>query len=495
MKRILIVDEIVENMSELYELLAPIYDITLSLSSLEALILIRNEQYDLIMMDMMMPEMDGFELLSEVRKLDNYKFIPILIASQILLEEEINKGFFLGANEFVTKPYHKQLLLRRIKDQLDLASGEATRKISTEDVAENTIQNMYRMMENLCEVIESKDYNSGVHIMRSGHYYKLLINELMRDRHVKSHFRDIDIEELVMASKMHDIGKIATPDNILNKPGNLTKFEFETMKNHAYNGYHILKRMSERLENKEMIRYGEQIALAHHEKWNGKGYPRHLKHEEIPLVARIMSVVDVYDALTSDRIYKKAVSHEQAINIIKKESGESFDPKIVEAFEKSSDKFLNTYNIYKELEESKELEDQNFIPKTTKEILLIEENPINREVMGSQLCQRGFNVTYSAGGMDAIMMLKNKDTKFACVLTDIKMSDFDANDFIQLIRKIDNDIVVFCITNDDYPLNSKRAEELGFDGCFLKPLDCELLLYRFNHIDKEKHQDKIKVKS
>ncbi len=219
------------------------------------------------------------------------------MVSQLLMEEEINQGFFLGATEFLTKPYHMQLVLRRIKNIMELAEYTGNTSEIKVSKTDETISNMYRMLENLCEVIENKDYHSGAHIMRSGHYYKLLLKEMLKDKKIKSHFRDVNLDELIMASKMHDIGKIATPDSILNKPGSLTRVEFETMKNHAYNGYNILKRMSKRLEDKQMIQYSEQIALNHHEKWNGKGYPRRLKEDEIPLVARIMAVVDVYDAI------------------------------------------------------------------------------------------------------------------------------------------------------------------------------------------------------
>lgn len=488
MKRLLIVDDAMENMDEMIELLSPIYDVTFSNSSLEALVMVRQEQFDLLMIDITLPEMHGFELLGEIKKLDTYKDIPIIMVSQILMEEEINQGFFLGATEFLTKPYHKQLVLRRIKNLLDLAKySKDSEEVETSN-ADESMSNMYRMLENLCEVIESKDYHSGVHIMRSGHYYKLLLNELMKDKKIKRYFSDVDLDDLIMASKMHDIGKIATPDNILNKPGSLTRFEFETMKNHAYNGYNILKRMSKRLDDKQMIQYSEEIALNHHEKWNGKGYPRNLMQDEIPLVARIMSVVDVYDALTSDRIYKKAVSHEQAMDIIMKESGESFDPMVVDAFIHASDKFLNTYRIYREMEENTNVEDEGFKQRTGNEILVIEEDPIAREIINSQLSERGFNVSFATGGMDAIMTLRNAETSFACILTDMELADFSIEDFILLVKKLDSEIIIFSLVDDKYNFQAKRSEAFGFDGCFLKPLDCELLFYRYHHIEVERRQ-------
>lgn len=486
MKKLIIIEKSTANISDLYDLLDPIYDITFCLSSTEGFELIRRNDYDLIMFDILMPQTNGFELLAQIRKLDEYKMTPIILTSDHLEDQYINKGFFLGANEFISRPYQKQLLLRRIKDQLTIADANLQRAIKKQEKSEITLNNMYKMLENLCEIIESKDYSSGTHIMRSGHYYKILVHELMKNKKVKNYFDNIQIDELVMASKMHDIGKIATPDHILNKPSSLTRFEFETMKNHSYNGFHILKRMSERIEDKQLLQYSEQIALSHHEKWNGKGYPSHLKHDEIPLVARIMSVVDVYDALTSKRVYKKALTHEQALDVIKKEKGESFDPMVVDAFIESQDKILNTYKIYEDLENQEFHEELTYLPKQNKNILLIESNPISREVMGNQLEYSGFNISFSASGMDAIMMLKNKEKRFDCVLLDIELPDMDAFEFIQLLRKIDSEIVTFCISDENFASVSAKSVELGFDGCFAKPLDCELLLYRFNYIRKNK---------
>lgn len=485
MKRIIVVDSSTDHMSELYELLDPLYDITVCINSLEALSLIRNNNFDLIILDMMLPKMNGFDMVSEIRKLESYQYVPIIMAGDSIYDEEINKGFFLGASEFIPKPYNKQLLLRRIRDQLIVADNlkhTEPKKLNNKD----SLTNMYKMLENLCEVIESKDYNSGVHIMRSGHYYKILLHELMKQRTIREYFGDIDIDDIVMAAKMHDIGKIATPDHILNKPSSLTKFEFETMKNHSYNGYHILKRMSRRLENKDMIRYSEQIALSHHEKWNGKGYPSHLKHEEIPLPARIMAVVDVYDALTSKRVYKKTLSHDKAVNIIKKEKGEAFDPVVVDAFVEAQDKILNTYMIYSEMDENPMKEELARDINQDKRVLLVESDPITREVMGNQLSNSGFLVSYSTCGMDAIMTLKNNEHQFSYILTDINMTDMDGYEFIQLLRNLDLHSVVFCMTDKNYSLVSRRAEELGFDGCFMKPLDCDLLLHKYNNIQHER---------
>ena len=485
MNKIIVVDSVTDHMSQLYELLDPLYDITLCINSIEALSLIRSNEYDLVMINIMLPQMDGFDMVAQIKKLDYYQSIPIILAGESVSDEDINKGFFLGASEFIAKPYNRQLLLRRIKDQLIVSKTMNKKKTQTYR-NNDSLANMYKMLENLCEVIESKDYSSGVHIMRSGHYYKILVHELMQNRNIREYFGDIDIDNLVMAAKMHDIGKIATPDHILNKPGSLTKFEFETMKNHSYNGYHILKRMSERLEDKEMIHFGEQIALSHHEKWNGKGYPSHLKHEEIPLPARIMAIVDVYDALTSKRVYKKSLTHEKAMDIISKEKGESFDPIIVDAFIKAQDKILNTYMIYSEMEEEPLRPNSKPLSPSDNKVLLVESDPITREIMGNQLSNSGFSVSYSASGIDAIMMLKNRDHEYSFVLSDIRITDMDGYEFIQLLRNVDPKIVAFCVVEKNYSLISKRAEELGFDGCFMKPLDCDLLLHKFNHVHNER---------
>lgn len=187
---------------------------------------------------------------------------------------------------------------------------------------------------------ELRDKSTGQHLKRVSLYVKLLARGLSHEPHYKSYITDGYIEDIVKSAPLHDIGKVSVPDNILWKPGSLTQEEFEIIKKHCDSGALILKRAEEQLPFRSFLRVAISLVLSHHEKWNGSGYPQGLKGEEIPLAARIMALADVYDALRSERCYKKAFSHEKACEIIKADSGSHFDPEVVGVFLKYEHEFL-----------------------------------------------------------------------------------------------------------------------------------------------------------
>ena len=209
------------------------------------------------------------------------------------------------------------------------------------------LQNIFLIT--LVEIVGSKDYSTGEHIRRTAEYVKILATELKIRGIYNDELHDTFISNLSFAAPLHDIGKINTPDHILNKPGKLTEEEFETMKDHTIIGGYILKKIIDKLPNDSkflnVLTMARDIALSHHEKWNGKGYPYALSKLEIPLSARIMAICDVFDALTSKRVYKEAYSSDRAYQIILEESGKSFDPLITDVF--CSDSVKEKIKIFK----------------------------------------------------------------------------------------------------------------------------------------------------
>jgi putative two-component system response regulator len=191
----------------------------------------------------------------------------------------------------------------------------------------------------ISDLVESRDKVTGGHIERTQRYIELLIDELIRTKTYAEEIAKWDIDLLLPSAQLHDVGKISISDLVLNKPGKLDDSEFAIIKTHAAEGKKIIGMIMDKTEDDGFLRHAQNFAYSHHEKWNGTGYPQGLKGEEIPLEGRIMAIADVYDALVSERPYKKAFTHEQATEIIKKDSGTHFDPKLVEAFLNIADDF------------------------------------------------------------------------------------------------------------------------------------------------------------
>lgn len=307
---------------------------------LEALEWCRSETPDLVIVDYMMPEMDGIEFIRRFRQLDGKADIPVLMVTADTNMEVRYKALESGSNDFLTKPINKSEFQPRVKNMLALRHGQRmladraallqdeVRK-ATADLRQQERETIFR----LSKLAEYRDPETGAHIMRMAHY----------SGHIAKNLGLSDDEQtlIVEAAPMHDIGKVGIPDQILLKPGKLEPDEFEQIKKHPEIGYEILKNSPSRV-----VRAGAEIAFTHHEKFDGTGYPTGLKGEEIPLYGRITAVADVFDALTSERPYKKAFDNETAMEIIKKGDGTHFDPACVKAFFQDWDNVLKIKNSF-----------------------------------------------------------------------------------------------------------------------------------------------------
>ena len=293
----------------------------------------------LILLDIGMPEMDGMEALKLLKANNNYSFIPVVFLTSINNAETETQGFAYGAVDFVSKPFSPVVLKSRIKTHIDIDEIVRNRTI---ELINKTVQ-LEKMRNDiiavLADLIESRDKNTGGHIERVKFYTKALIEAMLERGVYADEIKKWNIELVYASTKLHDVGKIAISDFILNKPTGLTEEEFEIMKGHVNEGIRIIEDLAERIDYSDFLKSALIFAAYHHEKWDGTGYPYKLSGIEIPLRGRIMALVDVYDALTTARPYKEAFSEKVTLDIIMEGSGTHFDPAIVEVFYEIRHKF------------------------------------------------------------------------------------------------------------------------------------------------------------
>jgi len=308
---------------------------------------------DLILLDIDMPEMNGYEAIQKLKSDPLYEDIPVIFLTALHDASTEVEGFDLGAVDYVTKPFSAPLLLKRIEKELlivrqrkELLKTHAELKDYADNLDKKVIEKTQEVLNlqnailtTVVDLVEFRDKITGGHIMRTQLYLKALIDELIREGLYEEEVSQWDLDVLLPSAKLHDVGKIAITDIILNKPDKLTPDEFETMKEHVSAGVDAIERISGNTSEHAFLHHALRIAGTHHEKWDGTGYPIGLKGHNIPLEGRLMAIVDVYDALISERSYKKAFVHEEACAIIEEGAGKHFDPVLVDAFRNVKDSF------------------------------------------------------------------------------------------------------------------------------------------------------------
>jgi putative two-component system response regulator len=322
--KILAVDDNAMDLSLLQKMLQrQEYEVLTAPDGKTALCILEKEEVDLLILDIVLPDISGFEVAKRVKKGSR---IPIILLSGMQPEDYMIDGLQAGADEFICKPFlEKELILRirnilKTKDYQNRLEETVTRRSSDlKKALKKSYQLNREMVFRLLVAAECRDDSTGRHIVRVGKYSSIIARNLG--------LSDDFLELIENAAPMHDIGKVGIPDNILLKPGKLSTDEFEIMKTHTTLGADILKE-----SRFTLLKMSYDIALSHHERWNGKGYPHGRQEDSIPIAARITAVSDVFDALTSKRPYKPAYSWERSIEIIREEKGQHFDPRIVDAF-------------------------------------------------------------------------------------------------------------------------------------------------------------------
>ena len=333
---ILIVDDIPENLDVLSSVLRSRYKVKAALNGERALKIAAGSQPpDLILLDIMMPEMDGYEVCRRLKDNPATAKIPVIFVTAKNQEEDETKGLALGAVDYMTKPISPPLVLARVQTHLALYDQNRILEQKVRVRTAELQQTRQEIIKRLGRAAEFKDNETGLHVVRMSHYTRLLAETVERGR---------DWSDLVFnAAPMHDIGKIGIPDKILLKPGKLDEDEWRLMHRHPEIGAAIIGE-----HDSDLLRISREIALAHHEKWDGSGYPYGLKGEEIVLSARIAAIADVFDALTTERPYKKAWSVAEAVKLIDDNSGSHFDPDLVLLFHQVLPDILSVKQQYAE---------------------------------------------------------------------------------------------------------------------------------------------------
>ncbi|MDD0810107.1 two-component system response regulator [Curvibacter sp. RS43] len=338
---VLVVDDTPENLSLMSAVLKDRYKVKVASKGERALqIATTSPAPDIILLDVMMPEMDGYEVCRRLKADPRSAHIPVLFLTAKTDSESEATGFQCGGVDYIGKPISPPVVLARVAAQLQLkrmadflrdkndfleqAVAERTRELSA--IQDVTILAMSSMAE-------TRDNETGNHILRTQRYVQCLAQKLQANPRFAPVLTDAYIHLLYKSAPLHDIGKVGIPDHILLKPGKLTPDEFEIMKTHTTLGYLAIDRAEKSLGmNLPFLAPAKEIALYHQEKWDGSGYPEGLVGEAIPLSARLMAVADVYDALISRRVYKGAMTHDEAMAILRQGRGQHFDPDVFDAF-------------------------------------------------------------------------------------------------------------------------------------------------------------------
>jgi putative two-component system response regulator len=350
--RVLIVDDAPENIGILVETLKNAYVIMFARSGDVALRLAMESTPppDIILLDVIMPGMDGYEVCQRLKSDDRTHDIPVIFVTGQSEEVDEARGLSLGAVDYIGKPFKaslvktrvaNQLELKRHRDRLDELVHERTKELAlTREVT----------IEAMATLAEWRDPETGAHIKRTQRYVRELAEYMSANPKYAPELDANTIELLYLSAPLHDVGKVSIPDSILLKPDRLTDEEFTEMKRHTTRGRDALIAAERKLGGNSFLRLAREIAYGHHERWDGKGYPQGIAREAIPLPARLMSLADVYDALTSRRVYKPALPHEEVATMIKQGRSGQFDPDVVDAFINLQDEFQAIAQLFQDQE-------------------------------------------------------------------------------------------------------------------------------------------------
>jgi putative two-component system response regulator len=315
----------------------------------------------LILLDVVMPEMDGFETCKHIKSNIQTAEIPVLFLSALSSPADEALGLSLGAEDFIHKPFSPPVVMARVRNHLKLSMASRELKRRNEDLelivlertreiqeaSQKLIASQSATISAFCSLAETRDNETGNHIRRTQNYVRLLAEDLQKHSRFDHQLSDEVIHLLYRSAPLHDVGKVGIPDAILHKPGKLTPEEWLIMRMHCQYGRDAIQGAMNQLGDEDnFLRYAEEIAYGHHERWDGGGYPQGLSGEAIPVSARLMAVADVYDALISRRVYKAAFPHQTAVDMMVKERGQHFDPEVMDAMLRQIDQFQEVADRY-----------------------------------------------------------------------------------------------------------------------------------------------------
>jgi putative two-component system response regulator len=340
-KTIFLVDDEVTNLAIGKNALSATYNVFTINSGAVLLNMLENVQPDLILLDLNMPGMNGYEIITRLKGNPKTAKIPVIFLTALTDEEVELEGLSLGAIDFITKPFSTPLLLKRLEVHL-LVQEQKQKLIDFNNNLTQMVENKTRqvmelqnaLLSTMAELVEYRDEITGGHIERTKSYIKALLDAMKTYNVYGVDAAKLDETFLLQSCQLHDVGKIAVSDSILFKPGRLNSEEFNEIKKHASFGERVILSLKKKTSDSNFLEYARVFAATHHEKWDGSGYPNGLKGNDIPLLGRMMAIADVYDALVAARPYKEAMPHDKAVSIIIEGKGTHFDPALADLFEK-----------------------------------------------------------------------------------------------------------------------------------------------------------------
>ena len=329
--KILVVDDELVSREKMKKLVTSIGHETVTANDgVEGLESWKHEGIRMVIADWEMPNMNGIDLCREIRNSNGSTYTYVIMVTSKSSINDVIEGMEAGADDFISKPFVKEDLIVRIR------AGERILSFETRDV----------VIFSMAKLAESRDPETGKHLERIRYYSQIIAEALESNNNFSDKIDKQFIDNIYLSSPLHDIGKVGIPDCVLLKPSRLDDEEFNLMKDHTLIGFKTLNEALMKYPQADYLRMSAEIALSHHEKFDGSGYPKGLKGSEIPLSAQIVAIADVYDALTSNRVYKSAFSHNVAKGIIIEESNTHFNPEMVDAFLSKEDKFIEICNKY-----------------------------------------------------------------------------------------------------------------------------------------------------
>ena len=330
--KILVVDDEPSNLNLMRQILKNDYDLSFAKSGADALANLQKQVPDLILLDVMMPGMNGLEVCQKIKTDPRYSTIPVLFCTAMTEEGDEVRGFKMGASDYLTKPVRPAVVLARVRTHLALADQDRATREGVRIAHKDLLDSRLKALLMLGKAAEFKDDETGLHVVRMSHYSRLLA--------AASGWNEDACDVLMNAAPMHDIGKISTPESILKKPGSLDPEEMDVMRRHCESGAQII---GEAQSDTPLFKMARDIALSHHEKWDGSGYPNRFAGETIPIAARIVAIADVFDALTSKRPYKSAWPLEKAFGFLEANAGTHFAPDLIGIFMKQESEITDIH--------------------------------------------------------------------------------------------------------------------------------------------------------
>ena len=336
---ILIVDDKRINVELLLQMLGDAYDVSVALNGETALKLAHQYNFDLILLDIMMPDMDGYTVIKKLKEDPKTEQTPVIFISALSDVKNKTVGFNLGALDYIVKPFNMEEVKARVKTHLMLHLAQQELSVQNELLEQRVYERTKEILHvqqatimSFATLAEFRDMETGAHIKRIKEYTRIVAEGLRKLSKYKYLITDKYIDLLVLSSPLHDIGKVGIPDSILMKKGKLTSDEFEVMKKHTIYGKQAIETVGSDLGKLSFLHLAKEIAISHHEKWDGSGYPYGISGHEIPLSGRIVAIADVFDGLSSRRVYKPPFTLKASIDIILEGKGTHFDPEIVDVF-------------------------------------------------------------------------------------------------------------------------------------------------------------------